>query len=283
MKSIINKYAKALISRFTSILKNFKVGRFFQNEVVNNVMEVTKEITHNQCKLKFVTPNMLNFFRADSFSTKEPETLDWIDSIPKGSILWDVGANIGLYSTYAAKKRDCGVYAFEPSVFNIELLARNIFINDLVDKITIIPLPLSENLQSSRLNMTSTEWGGALSTFGEEYGHDGKKLDKIFEFTTIGISMMDALQFFNIPKPNFIKMDVDGIEHLILKGGAEILSHIDGILIEVNEDFQKQAENVSVYLSNAGLTLKYKKHSDLFKDSKLFSNSYNQIWYREDI
>ena len=60
-------------------------------------------------------------------------------------------ANIGLYSCYAAKKNKCNVYAFEPSVFNIELLARNIYINNLSDKIRIISLPLTEKNIGSKI------------------------------------------------------------------------------------------------------------------------------------
>ena len=59
--------------------------------------------------------------------------------------------------------------------------------------------------------------GGAKSTFGQNYGHDGQPLDKIFELHTIGLSMMDAVKLLKIPEPDYIKMDVDGIEHLILK------------------------------------------------------------------
>jgi len=96
----------------------------------------------------------------DTFSTKEPETLEWIDKIPQGSVIWDVGANIGLYTCYAAKARGCRVFAFEPSVFNLELLARNIFLNELTDRVTIIPTPLSNTLAFNALNMQTTEWGG---------------------------------------------------------------------------------------------------------------------------
>ena len=77
-----------------------------------------------------------------------------------------VGANVGIYSVYAAKVRECKVYAFEPSVFNLEILARNIHLNELVEQVTIVPLPLSNRLQKSKLNMSTTDWGGALSTFG---------------------------------------------------------------------------------------------------------------------
>jgi FkbM family methyltransferase len=98
----------------------------------------------------------------DTFSTKEPETLEWIDTFPLGSVVWDIGANIGLYSCYAAKMRDCKVYAFEPSVFNLDLLARNIFLNGLTEKVVMVPLPLSDKLAINRLKMTNTERGGGF-------------------------------------------------------------------------------------------------------------------------
>ena len=38
----------------------------------------------------------------------------------------DIGANVGLYSIYAAKLTEANVYAFEPSVLNLEILYKNI-------------------------------------------------------------------------------------------------------------------------------------------------------------
>ena len=130
-------------------------------------MSRVKEVSNDGLILKFAVPNALCRYWAKTFSTKEPETLEWIDKIPKEKVLWDIGTNIGLYSIYAAKK-GLYVYSFEPSVFNLELLARNIFLNQVVDKITIIPLPLTGQLVESNLKMTTTEWGGALSTFEKE-------------------------------------------------------------------------------------------------------------------
>ena len=110
----------------------------------------------------FCIPNKLNLYRAESFSKKEPDTLAWIDLIPEGSLIWDIGANVGLYSVYAAKARNCKVYSFEPSVFNLELLARNIFLNKLQDTITIIPVSLSDKLSENRFQMTSVDGGGSI-------------------------------------------------------------------------------------------------------------------------
>src|SRR5712691_8080567 len=142
-----------------------RVGRLLHKEVINLAMSQTCSVTHQGLVFTFAIPNPLNCFRAETFSTKEPETLEWIDAMEEESVFWDIGANVGLYSIYAAKKKSSRVYAFEPSVFNLELLARNIYLNNLSDKICLVPLAVSDRLGRNRFNMTSTEWGGALSTF----------------------------------------------------------------------------------------------------------------------
>ncbi len=272
---------KSLVTIFKKI-NNTKPGKSVFGEIFKSSMEKVGITKHNNILLKFAIPNALNEWRIDTFSTKEPETLEWIDRIPSDSILWDIGANIGLYSVYAAKKSGCYVYSFEPSVFNLELLARNIYLNELSNKICIVPLAMSDTLSVSKMRMTSTELGGALSSFGKELGWDGKNINQKFEYSMLGISMEDVVNKLNIPIPDFIKMDVDGLEHFILKGGANILSKIKSIIIEVNDDFIEQAEQCNKLLTEAGLTLKEKKHSDIIAGSNDgFQNSYNQIWVKE--
>lgn len=262
------------------ILVKSRLGRYAINQFLNSAMNSYQIVHHGDAELAFIVPNSLSLFRAKTFSSKEPETLDWIDQIPSGSVLWDIGANVGLYSCYAAKTRGCKVFAFEPSVFNLELLARNIHLNKLVEKVVIIPLPLTSSLQTSTLNMTSTDWGGALSAFGESYGDDGKDMSRIFQFSTVGLSMDQAVQILDLPLPSHIKMDVDGIEHLILSGGGTVLKQVTELAIEVNEDFVEQSENVKKHCEKAGLIFREKRHSEMFESDARFRNTYNQIWYR---
>lgn len=186
---------------------------------------------------------------------------------------------MGLYSCYAAKHRGCRVFAFEPSVFNLEILARNIYLNKLSELVTIVPLPLTDALAVNKLNMTSTAWGGALSTFAQDYGHDGQALRKVFEYETVGLSMTDVVELLKIPEPNYIKIDVDGIEHLILSGGRDLLQRVTGILIEINEDFSEQLRNSDKYLTRAGLSMTDKRHSEVVAGS-VFQPIFNQIWSR---
>lgn len=279
----MNNFKLAVLRRIngaTRALGKTRLGRVTFEQVVENAMDRTQRVKHGSVELDIATPNALNRFRATTFATKEPETLAWIDSIPRGSVLWDVGANVGLYSCYAAKARDCRVVAFEPSVFNLELLARNIFLNKLTDRVTIMPLPLFERVSESTLNMTSTQWGGALSTFSASHGYDGQELAKVFEFRTVGLSMDDCVSRLGLPQPDFMKMDVDGIEHVILRAGPGVLGKVRGVAVEINDAFKEQADDSRRALEQAGLTFSGKAHSEMIDAHPEFADTFNQVWVR---
>jgi FkbM family methyltransferase len=260
----------------------FKIINYLLNKIITKNLilyffnkkykKVTKAI-HNGHDFYFHTPNWVTLYRAETFSTKEPETLNWIDKFDHGSIFWDIGANVGLYSIYATKIRNVKTYSFEPSVFNLEFLAKNIILNKLQDQINIIPIALSDHSGISTFNMSNIEWGGALSTFSKTYDQNGNNLEIEFKYNTVGITANDACNFFNIPKPNYIKIDVDGIEHLILSGMSNILDETKEILIELNDNFIEQAKKSYEFLNSQGFTL-----YDKFIDSNNKNISANQIW-----
>ena len=280
MKKILKKLIESILKFVVFFLNKINIGRFVLEELNRSISNNKKVIVYKDLKLKFYIPNRLSYYRIETFSTKEPETLEWIDKFEKKTTFWDVGANIGLYSCYAAKNKECKVYAFEPSIFNLEWLGKNIFLNKLVEKIVVIPNPLTDIISQNTLNFSSAEWGGALTTFGQSYGHNGKDLKKVFEFSTLGISMNDAKNLLKISQPDYIKIDVDGIEYLILKGGEKVLLNTKELLIEVNEKFTEQKNNCDKYLKELGFSLREKKRSNLFKNTD-YSTSYNQIWVRQ--
>lgn len=287
LKSIIQNIVKAFLSFAPQkdMTSHFYRARLFMlGQFQKLMMQRIRSEDYKGHVLKFVVPNYLSDWRAQTFASKEPETLEWIDSMQDGAIMWDVGANLGLYSLYAAKAKGSQVFAFEPSVFNLELLARNTYENKLQDKICIVPIALSNQTNFNDMHMINTQWGGALSTFGEDFGWDGKKINTNFLYKTIGITMDDAVNFLNIPSPSFIKMDVDGLEHLILLGGESILKNVDSILIEVNDNFKEQAHGVNEILINSGLRLvdKILSSEEFSEASDLQAQSaFNQIWKRK--
>jgi FkbM family methyltransferase len=270
--------AKTLISSAIRFLSKsnliFKVFQLIIDEVYKKIFIVN----HNKQKMFFSVPNYLALYRCETFATKEPDTLSWIEEMTNDSVFWDIGANVGLYSVYASKYNNCKVFSFEPSVFNLELLARNININNLQDLITIVPLPLTNLMAIQKFKMSNITWGGALSTFGENFDQYGNDLGKpTFEYSFPGFSMDDAKNILNIESPDYIKIDVDGIEHLILEGGVEVLRSVKSILLEVNDSFKDQSQMIQNSLVNAGFKM-YKK-CDMGDDF-----FFNQWWVKnEDI
>lgn len=250
---------------------------------INQKTKTVKHQLHNSViELTVHTPNSLCGFRADGFSTKEPETLAWIDEFGGDGPLFDVGANIGLYSLYYAATKSGSVYAFEPSVLNLGLLAKNIHANGFDRRIRIVPNPLSSHNQFADFSLSSVVEGGALSSFGVKHGHNGETLETIFSYQTLGFSLDYLLSARLIEEPpQLIKIDVDGIEHLILSGAVDVLrsSSLKSLLIEVNDDFELQAKNVNSFLASSGFTLREKRHFEMVASGS-FSGTFNQIWFR---
>jgi len=229
-------------------------------------------------KLQISVPNTLCSWRAKTITSKEPETIEWINNFQIGSVFWDIGANIGTFSIYASKSRNCEVFAFEPSVFNLEFLARNIEMNNLASLVCIVPLAVGEKTQKGLLHMSSTEWGGAMSTFDKKYGFDGKALNQVFEYTTLSVTLDDAFSKMGLKMPRYIKIDVDGIEHLILSGGKIVLKQVLGVLIELPGVWKEQTELATQYLVEAGLSLVSNSN---YNPNVNLNAAANQIWARQ--
>ena len=260
------------------LLVRFRYFRSMQEVIVEEVIRETIDICHNEIELTFAVPNRLTRFRASTFSTKEPETLRWIDSFPDSSIVWDIGANVGIYSIYAATKGH-QVLAFEPSAFNLEFLVRNISLNSVGEMVTVLPFPLSDHSQISWMHIGNSSWGGSMSSFEKEIGWDGKPMiQKDLSYRTFSLTIDQAVKELGLPNPDFIKLDVDGIEQFILMGGSGVLSSVKSILVEVNDEFYEQVHQVRTLLESKGLVRKGR--SEMITESRTVSG-YNQIWERK--
>lgn len=245
-----------------------------------------KNIEINKRSIKFFNPNSITNWRLNTFFIKEPETLAWIDTFHSDEeiVFWDIGANIGLYSIYSAiKHKNIKVIAFEPSTLNLNTLSKNISINKLDEIITIAQIALTESdNQFQSINETSDLEGGALSSYGVDFDGDGKKIIPSISYKIYGTSI-DYLTSQHILKiPNYIKLDVDGIEHLIINGGLRTLlsEKVKSILVELNERFIEQSEQVKRALIDNGFKLKIKTRSEMVEKDHKESQVYNFIFTR---
>lgn len=254
-----------------------------------------EKIIYNK-KIIFFCPSRRSFGRVQSLYTKEPETLNWMDSFqPNNSeniVFWDIGANIGLYSIYAAVKfKDIEIISFEPSTSNTRTLSRNISINNLESKISIFPLALSdkENI-ISYFNETKFSEGGSISNFNSDIDYRGEivKENQIKnKYNLFGTSIDNLILNKILTVPNYIKIDVDGIEHLILKGAENLLKNknLKELLIETNPTYVKQYEFINNIMEENNFKKVVSLNSRLLSDKnyKLKSNeTVNEIFKRNN-
>ena len=275
LKKTVWNLAQSITNLLSVIFTSGRFGLILGEKISKAMKKKIRVIVHQNVELKLFVPDELNDWRAITFASKEPETLAWIDTFENSSVFWDVGANIGLYSLYAAQKKSCKVVAVEPSIFNLEILAKNIALNKAERLVTIFPIALTNQNSQGLFSMSSDEVGGALSTFGKDYGYDGKKLDFKFQFQGIGMRMDNAVDLWGLDQPDYVKVDVDGIEHLVLEGFGEKLKKVKSLLIEVNKDFKEQAAAIE--------HLMIKHDFNLLTEHPLTSlniagQTFNQIW-----
>jgi FkbM family methyltransferase len=195
-------------------------------------------------------------------------------------VLFDVGANIGLYSVYAAR-RGVSVLAFEPEARNVAELNRNIRLNNVESLVMSVPVALSDRYGPSVLYGNGFEAGNALNTVGEPLDWKGEPYLAAAQQGVMCFPLDRFLQDFPTPFPNHVKIDVDGSEHRVIAGALSTLSdpRLRSVLIELNEDLSIDRELVGV-IENAGLKYAGKQLSPLVPDGGLHSKSLNYQFAR---
>ena len=224
---------------------------------VATALQQTHTVATRQGTLVFVTthPNALMVPRYHA--TREPETARWIDGFETPCIYWDIGANVGEFVLYAALRPDISVVAFEPAAANYAALCRNIEVNRRGAQVRAFCLALGDRTQLGSLNQSNSEVGGAFSSFESNEDCFGRPLDICFSQSMIGFSIEDFRRMFDLPAPNYLKIDVDGTEEQILDGAAATLSDpaLRSVLIEIEEADTPRNARIIARLERAGFVL----------------------------
>jgi FkbM family methyltransferase len=143
-------------------------------------------------------------------------------------VLYDVGANIGVFSLYAGS-RGHRVVAFEPVAANYAVLNRNIEINGLGGRVTAFCVALDQRDGTGALFLENTH-AGVSSQFE-------RRLEATrFEQGAVSFALDTLLAGGRLPFPDHLKIDVDGTEGRILTGAARTLAdrRLKSIQIELS-------------------------------------------------
>lgn len=182
-------------------------------------------------------------WRAATFWEKEPETIAWIQSFDPGGVFFDVGANVGIYSLYAASLcPEMRIVAFEPMFNNHAALFYNIHLNEL--STTIFPRQYAVGLISILVSMEGVK--GEAGESGAQAVRNALNGENLVIMVSIDDFCMGQ------PKPTYIKIDIDGQELNVIKGAEGTLPYVKSILIEASA--ASKPEIVAI-LTAAGFTI----------------------------
>lgn len=145
---------------------------------------------------------------------------DLLASLRPDDVFYDIGANIGIYTCLVGKVLSNGsVVAFEPHPANVERLRRNAKLNEVA--LTTYPLALSDS--DDILSLAEHESGtSGAGAHGFDVTNSGVMSEKTTQSTNtlqVAVRNGDALIEENkIPRPNILKIDVEGAEQAVLDG-----------------------------------------------------------------
>lgn len=193
--------------------------------------------TETEAGFPILAQTSMELYRARTVLSKEPETIQWINDMLPGSYLYDIGANIGIYSIYAGL-RGIKVIAIEPQLENFNSLIMNIWLNKLQHMVFPFYAAICGEKESPFIpfyipDIEPGSSGGQIYKPKDEHGKDISYQD--FRYVP-ALTLPEILDLIGYP-PNYIKIDVDGHERDILEWiDCLCVKECLSLLVECNQD-----------------------------------------------
>lgn len=175
-------------------------------------------------------------YRAKTFWTKEPETIEWIKSFKPDSTFYDIGANIGVYSLYAASLYPAmTIYAFEPHAANAMRFFKNIERNGFVN-IRPFPCAIGHEDKMESFYIKNKEVGSSGGQLASNIDENNERFIPVGTSTVFTFKIDTLTSFPLLSGPDYIKIDIDGQEDLVIAGARETLKdpRLKSVLVEIN-------------------------------------------------
>jgi FkbM family methyltransferase len=193
-----------------------------------------------------VAPQMVNvrgtqlyFACPDETAIYEPQVLDYIDRLERGSVFYDLGACVGYFSLYASAK--ClDVYAFEIEAKNFAALQQNLSANEF-SNVRAFQVGVSDGAsQWADLRVGQDKAGGHHKTLVvDEFAGPANIVKEEYTIQRVRVGALDDLvREFQLPPPNHMKIDIDGSEVVFLRGARSVLANpeLQSLIFELYEE-----------------------------------------------
>jgi len=208
-------------------------------------------------RLSFRTGHGRLVWRAGSLLQEEPMLIEWINTFNSDDVFYDVGANMGGFSLYAAQ-RGIKTYAIEPEINNLQLLFENIFLNELQELCNPIPIAMGDVTSKDVFYLKSISKGDALHSIGRKSYllEDPDSVD--FRLNTLVMRLDDLISTFNLTKPTKLKVDVDFNELKVVQGAIKTLESVQEVYIELDLKLEEHCQVIKI-MENLGFDVEEKE------------------------
>lgn len=202
----------------------------------------TYELTVNEAAAAFYITNRWEYGAVIEFD-EWPALSEFIDVIQPGDVVWDVGANIGIYSCLAASA-GAEVVAFEPEPTNRRRLTSNVALNDTAIEIRVEALAAEPGTATLGGDPVGDEPGRGRHALGA--GEHPSEVE-------VDVDAADRLiERGEVDPPAVMKIDVEGGELSVLRGAERLLNSESCrcVLVEVHpSELRGRCQNVAEVFS----------------------------------
>lgn len=151
----------------------------------------------------------------------------------KSEVIFDVGANTGLYSIVSQLSNpEASVYAFEPYPVNLQRLEKNAELNRVEDKINVVQTAIGDS--QSKLRFAIPETAQVCDVLSADIEFTEQFTDTYDAFKTVQVAQTtldDFVRSMKIPDVDLIKIDVENFELNVLKGGLDSLESFKPVIL----------------------------------------------------
>lgn len=222
---------KILVIFFNILIKIFFLNH--PNKISNLFIQCLNPlatIKFKNYKLKFRTGHGRLLWRVKSFYSEEKIMIEWLKKFSNKDIFLDIGANVGMYTIPAALNAKL-VYACELDLLNTGILKENIYLNNLNQKIIILPFPALSNNKLAKIYYREYSKGDALQSINRKTLLN-TNLQKSYSSSSMGFSLDYIFKKLNLKYPTKVKIDVDGNEDEVFQGSSNIIFQAQEIYFE---------------------------------------------------
>ncbi len=207
---------------------------------------------------KFHITSYTEYLRVNSLVGEEEVLSELIENLESGDVFYDIGANIGIYSSFVMSSTDdVSVFAFEPHSSNISKMRRNLALNG--QEWSCIQTAIGDDNKLVPFNIASED-------------SDDSTHSTLESSSTIQIPqqrLTELVRNNDIPSPSVMKIDVEGAEYAVLKGTQELLEDIRLLICEVHpEKLQsigvKSSEIEELLMSHGFTTRRLETEAEVF-------------------